>query len=163
MLGSGTHLQRRENPHASPAARNLSLAKLAQEGAVDQETRNPEGTDWRRARRQAVALGGSGADRRHDSAGARGRYAATQWKCDPQTFSAVSSNPDVPVSIVSATFWTVGVSYTDPTDSNNDFTGSLTFALFGNLTPNTVRPARFRRRHAGQDCQRAGHGQLHHR
>jgi cyclophilin family peptidyl-prolyl cis-trans isomerase len=58
---------------------------------------------------------------------------------DVQTFSAVSSNPDIAVSVVSTTFWNVGVSYTDPTNSADDFTGTLTFALFGNLTPNTVK------------------------
>jgi cyclophilin family peptidyl-prolyl cis-trans isomerase len=58
---------------------------------------------------------------------------------DPQTFSAVSTNPDIAVSIVSTTFWNVGVSYTDPTDSNNNITGTLTFALFGSLTPHTVQ------------------------
>ena len=57
---------------------------------------------------------------------------------DPQTFSATSSNPDISVSIISTTFWTVGVSYTDPSNSHNSFTGTLTFALFGILTPKTV-------------------------
>jgi cyclophilin family peptidyl-prolyl cis-trans isomerase len=58
---------------------------------------------------------------------------------DAQTFTASSSNPDIAVSIVSTTFWTVGISYTDPVTSSNSFTGTLTFALFGNLTPNTVK------------------------
>jgi cyclophilin family peptidyl-prolyl cis-trans isomerase len=58
---------------------------------------------------------------------------------DPQTFSATSSNPDIAVSIVSTTFWSVGILYTDPHDVSNDFTGTLTFALFGNLTPQTVK------------------------
>ena len=58
---------------------------------------------------------------------------------DPQTFSAASSNPEIAVTIPSTTYWNVGVSYTDPSDSNNDFSGTLTFALFGNLTPKTVQ------------------------
>ena len=58
---------------------------------------------------------------------------------DPQTFSATSTNPDIAVSIASTTFWSVGISYTDPVNSNNSFTGTLTFALFGNLTPNTAK------------------------
>jgi cyclophilin family peptidyl-prolyl cis-trans isomerase len=55
-----------------------------------------------------------------------------------QTFTVTSSNPDVAVSIASGPFWAVGVSYTDPSNSSNDFTGTLTFQLFQNLTPNTV-------------------------
>jgi cyclophilin family peptidyl-prolyl cis-trans isomerase len=58
---------------------------------------------------------------------------------DPQTFSASSSNPDVKVSIVSTTFWNIGVSYTDPVVPANSFSGTLTFGLFGDLTPNTVK------------------------
>ncbi len=58
---------------------------------------------------------------------------------DAQTFSATSSNPDIAVSIASTTFWNVGVSYTDPLNSNNSFSGTLTFGLFGSLTPNTVK------------------------
>ena len=58
---------------------------------------------------------------------------------DPQTFSATSSNPDIAVSIVSTTFWSLGISYTDPHNLSNDFTGTLTFGLFGNLTPQTVK------------------------
>jgi cyclophilin family peptidyl-prolyl cis-trans isomerase len=57
---------------------------------------------------------------------------------DAQTFSASSSNPDIAVSIVSTTFWNVGISYTDPNSSGNSVSGTLTFALFGNLTPKTV-------------------------
>ena len=35
-------------------------------------------------------------------------------------------------------FWTLNVSYTDPTTPSNSFTGALTFQLFKALTPNTV-------------------------
>jgi cyclophilin family peptidyl-prolyl cis-trans isomerase len=59
---------------------------------------------------------------------------------DPQTFTVTSSNPDVAASIASGDFWTLNVTYTDPTNSANDFSGPLTFQLFSNanLTPNTA-------------------------
>ena len=57
---------------------------------------------------------------------------------DAQTFTVSSSNPDVAVSIATGPFWNVGVSYTDPHNAANDFTGTLTFQLFQGLTPNTV-------------------------
>lgn len=38
-----------------------------------------------------------------------------------------------------AAFWNVGISYTDPVTPSNSFTGTLTFQLFGTLTPNTVQ------------------------
>jgi cyclophilin family peptidyl-prolyl cis-trans isomerase len=57
---------------------------------------------------------------------------------DAQTFTVTSSNPDIAASIAPQSFWTLGVSYTDPTFSANSFTGTLTFNLFPNLTPNTV-------------------------
>ncbi len=56
----------------------------------------------------------------------------------PQTYTVTSSNPNVVASIAQGPFWTLGVSYTDPTNSANDFTGTLTYQLFSNLTPNTV-------------------------
>jgi len=56
-----------------------------------------------------------------------------------QTFTVTSSNPDIAASIVQGPFWTVGVSYTDPTTPADDFTGSLTFQLFQQYTPNTVK------------------------
>ncbi len=57
---------------------------------------------------------------------------------DPQTYTVTSSNPDVVASIAQGPFWNLGVSYTDPTNAANSFTGSLTYQLFQNLTPNTV-------------------------
>ncbi len=57
---------------------------------------------------------------------------------DAQTFTVTSSNPDVTASIAQGPFWTLGVSYSDPANSAENFTGSLTFQLFQNLTPNTV-------------------------
>jgi cyclophilin family peptidyl-prolyl cis-trans isomerase len=62
---------------------------------------------------------------------------------DAQTFTVTSSNPDIAANIVSGPFWTVDVQYTDPTNSQNDFSGPLVFQLFNSagsttLTPNTV-------------------------
>jgi cyclophilin family peptidyl-prolyl cis-trans isomerase len=57
---------------------------------------------------------------------------------DVQTYTVTSSNPAVAASIATGPFWNVGVSYTDPTNAANDFTGNLTFQLFQGLTPNTV-------------------------
>ncbi len=50
---------------------------------------------------------------------------------DPQTFTVTSSQPDVVASVVQGPFWNVGVSTTT-------FSGTLTFQLFKQLTPNTV-------------------------
>ena len=50
---------------------------------------------------------------------------------DPQTFTVTSSQPNVVASVVQGQFWTLGISTTT-------FTGTLTFQLFPNLTPNTV-------------------------
>jgi len=55
-----------------------------------------------------------------------------------QTFTVTSSNPDLAASIAQGPFWTINVQYTDPTNSQNNFSGPLTFQLFQNLTPNTV-------------------------
>src|SRR5271157_5748384 len=52
---------------------------------------------------------------------------------DPQTFTATSSNPDIKVSVAQGQFWTVTVS--SGTTITNE---SMTFQLFGNLTPQTV-------------------------
>lgn len=57
---------------------------------------------------------------------------------DAQTYTVTSSNPNIAASIATGPFWNVGVSYTDPTNASNDFTGTLTFQLFQGLTPNTV-------------------------
>ena len=55
---------------------------------------------------------------------------------DAQTFTVTSSNPDIAASIASGPFWSLGVSYAPGTA--NAFTGTLTYQLFQNLTPNTV-------------------------
>jgi cyclophilin family peptidyl-prolyl cis-trans isomerase len=57
---------------------------------------------------------------------------------DPQTFTVTSSQPDILASIVQGPFWNVGVSYHDPITPGNNFSGTLTFQLFKDLTPNTV-------------------------
>ena len=63
---------------------------------------------------------------------------AASGATDPQTYTVTSSNPDIAVSIAQGPFWNLGVSYTDPTNSANSFSGNLTYQLFQNLTPNTV-------------------------
>ena len=63
---------------------------------------------------------------------------ANSGATDAQTFTVTSSNPDITASIAQGPFWTVGVAYKDSASPANDFTGSLTFQLFQNLTPNTV-------------------------
>jgi cyclophilin family peptidyl-prolyl cis-trans isomerase len=55
---------------------------------------------------------------------------ANNGATDPQTFTVTSSNPDVVVSIIQGGFWNITVSYTDPNNSTNDFTGTLTSQLF---------------------------------
>jgi cyclophilin family peptidyl-prolyl cis-trans isomerase len=57
---------------------------------------------------------------------------------DAQTYTVTSSNPDIAASIATGPFWNVGVAYADPSNSANNFTGTLTFQLFQGLTPNTV-------------------------
>jgi len=63
---------------------------------------------------------------------------AASGATDAQTYTVTSSNPNVAASIAQGPFWNVGVSYTDPTNAANDFSGTLTYQLFSNLTPNTV-------------------------
>jgi cyclophilin family peptidyl-prolyl cis-trans isomerase len=53
---------------------------------------------------------------------------------DPQTFTVTSSQPDILASIVQGPFWNVGVS-----SPANGISGTLTFQLFSQLTPNTVQ------------------------
>jgi len=54
----------------------------------------------------------------------------------PQTFTVTSSNPDIVASIAQGPFWTVNVSYTDPTTPSNSFSGPMTFQLFQSTTVN---------------------------
>ena len=63
---------------------------------------------------------------------------ASAGATNPQTFTVTSSNPDVTASIAQGPFWNLGVSYTNSTNPNQSFTGTLTFQLFQNLTPHTV-------------------------
>jgi cyclophilin family peptidyl-prolyl cis-trans isomerase len=63
---------------------------------------------------------------------------ASSGATDPQTYTVTSSNPDIMASVASGPFWTLGVSFNDSSTPTDSFTGSLTFQLFQNLTPNTV-------------------------
>ena len=63
---------------------------------------------------------------------------ANSGATDAQTFTVTSSNPDIAASVAQGPFWTLGVSYSNATTPAENFTGSLTFQLFQNLTPNTV-------------------------
>ncbi len=82
------------------------------------------------------------ADLQSHGPGTAGLHPAPAWptpaRPTAQTFTVTSSNPDIAASIAQGPFWSVGVSYTDPSNSSDDFTGTLTFQLFQNLTPNTV-------------------------
>jgi cyclophilin family peptidyl-prolyl cis-trans isomerase len=65
--------------------------------------------------------------------------ADTSATAHPQTFAITSSNPNIAVSIAQGPFWSLGVSYPGTTTpASSPFTGTLTFQLFQNLTPNTV-------------------------
>jgi cyclophilin family peptidyl-prolyl cis-trans isomerase len=64
---------------------------------------------------------------------------ANSGATDGQTFTVTSSNPDIAASVAQGPFWTLGVSSQDATNPSDSFTGSLTFQLFQNLTPNTVK------------------------
>jgi cyclophilin family peptidyl-prolyl cis-trans isomerase len=55
-----------------------------------------------------------------------------------QTFTVTSGNPDIAASIATGPFWTLGVSYNDSSAPATNFTGTLVYQLFQNLTPNTV-------------------------
>ncbi len=59
---------------------------------------------------------------------------------DPgQTYTATSSNPDIKVSVAQGQFWTVTVSHKPANTSDVTITNeSMTFQLFGDLTPQTV-------------------------
>ena len=63
---------------------------------------------------------------------------AASGATDAQTYTVTSSNPDVAASIATGPFWNLGISYTDPANAANDFTGSLTSQLLQSLTPTTV-------------------------
>jgi cyclophilin family peptidyl-prolyl cis-trans isomerase len=58
---------------------------------------------------------------------------------DPQTYTVTSSNPDVAASVAEGPFWSLGVAFNDSATPTDNFTGTLTFQLFQNLTPNTVK------------------------
>jgi cyclophilin family peptidyl-prolyl cis-trans isomerase len=58
---------------------------------------------------------------------------------NPQTFTVSSSNPDIGVSIAQGPFWTLDVATHNSSNGLDSFSGALTFQLFQNLTPNTVK------------------------
>jgi cyclophilin family peptidyl-prolyl cis-trans isomerase len=55
---------------------------------------------------------------------------ASATAMDAQTFTVTSSNPDIVASIMQGQFWSINVSYTDPNNAMNDFSGTLTSQLF---------------------------------
>jgi cyclophilin family peptidyl-prolyl cis-trans isomerase len=61
---------------------------------------------------------------------------AATGSTDPQTFTVTSSNPTIVPSIVNGPLWSVSVSYTDPSDSADNFTGTITSQLFDSTTVN---------------------------
>jgi cyclophilin family peptidyl-prolyl cis-trans isomerase len=64
---------------------------------------------------------------------------ANSGATDAQTFTVTSSNPNITASVAQGPFWTLGVASKDSANPSASFTGSLTFQLFQNLTPNTVK------------------------
>ena len=59
---------------------------------------------------------------------------------DPQTYSVTTDSPTggVTASVASGEFWTIGVSHTSSGAGDPSFSGTLTFQLFQDLTPNSV-------------------------
>ncbi len=57
-----------------------------------------------------------------------------------QTYTVTSSNPDIKATVTSGQFLTLAVTHTAASGSSTDvsFSGTLTFQLFGDLTPQTV-------------------------
>lgn len=56
----------------------------------------------------------------------------------PQTYAVTSSNPNVRASVAQGNFWTVTVQHASSGTGDPAFTGSMTFQLFEDLTPQTV-------------------------
>jgi cyclophilin family peptidyl-prolyl cis-trans isomerase len=59
---------------------------------------------------------------------------------DPQTYTVTTDNPTggVAATIASGQFWTIGVSHASSGTGDPAFSGTLTFQLFQDLTPNSV-------------------------
>jgi cyclophilin family peptidyl-prolyl cis-trans isomerase len=59
---------------------------------------------------------------------------------DPETFTASTDNPTGGVAVTPATgeFWTIGVSHASSGAGDPAFSGTMTFQLFQDLTPNAV-------------------------
>jgi cyclophilin family peptidyl-prolyl cis-trans isomerase len=65
---------------------------------------------------------------------------AANGNTDPETYSVTTDNASsgVTASIASGEFWTVGVSHASSGAGDPAFSGTLTFQLFQDLTPNSV-------------------------
>ena len=64
---------------------------------------------------------------------------STASPSDNQTYTITSSNPDIVASIAQGPFWSLGVNWPGSSSpASSPFSGTLTFQLFQNLTPNTV-------------------------
>ncbi len=57
---------------------------------------------------------------------------------NPQTYTVTSSNPTIQATVAQGNFLTLTVEHTSSGANDPAFTGSMTFQLFGDLTPNTV-------------------------
>lgn len=64
----------------------------------------------------------------------------TNGNTDPETFTATTGSTTNGVSVTPATgqFWTIGVSHASSGANDPAFSGTLTFQLFQDLTPNSV-------------------------
>ena len=68
-----------------------------------------------------------------------GRVVRLDGGPDDQTFTASSDNPNVRVSVVNGPFLSIDVSHASSGPGDPAFSGTLTFQLFEELTPTTVR------------------------
>jgi cyclophilin family peptidyl-prolyl cis-trans isomerase len=65
---------------------------------------------------------------------------ATNGNTDPQTYTVTTDNTSsgVTASIASGEFWTIGVTHASSGAGDPAFSGTMTFQLFQDLTPNSV-------------------------
>ncbi|WP_158633671.1 peptidylprolyl isomerase [Tautonia sociabilis] len=68
-----------------------------------------------------------------------GRVIPLQGGSDNQVFSASSNNPSIGVSVINGPFLSIDVSHASSGPGDPAFSGTLTFQLFEELTPITVR------------------------
>jgi cyclophilin family peptidyl-prolyl cis-trans isomerase len=57
---------------------------------------------------------------------------------DPQSYTVTSTNPSIPVTVAQGQFLTLNITHASSGANDPGFTGSMTFQLFQDLTPNTV-------------------------